>query len=89
MKVIKAVMFANGQPCPHAGMFLKAADFNAHDGQGFMTFTAFPENALQFQTAGEALMFWRTQSKVRRFRPDGRPNRPLTALTIEIEDAPP
>ena len=87
MKVIRAIMFADGTPCPHAGLFLKRADFEAHNGQGFMTFTADISKALKFPTAGDAILFWKTTSKGYPRRPDGKPNRPLTALTVEIEDA--
>jgi hypothetical protein len=88
MKVIKAVMFANGAPCPHAGTYLKSADFEAHGGIGWMTFTRNPGSALKFDSAGAAIAYWRTRSKTVPTRPDGKPNRPLTALTVEIEDAP-
>jgi hypothetical protein len=87
VKVIRAIGFASGVSCPHAGMFLKHADFNAYSGQGLMTFTGDITQAMVFATAGDAIQFWRTRSKAQPTRPDGRPNRPLTALTIEIEDA--
>lgn len=88
MKVIRAIGFANGVPCPHALQFLKSADFEAHGGRGFMTFTEDIDRAMTFPDATAAITFWRTQSKTVPKRPDGRPNRPLTALTVEIEDAP-
>ena len=84
--VIKAVMFANGAKCPHAGMYLARADFDAYDGMGYMDFTADVRKALKFDTAGDAMAFWRTPSTVRPLRPDGQPNRPLTALTVEIAE---
>jgi hypothetical protein len=87
MKVIRAIGFANGFHCPHEGLFLKAADFEAFGGRGYMTFTDDIAKAMKFETAGDAMVMWRTQSKTRPIRPDGEPNRPLTALTIEIEDA--
>jgi hypothetical protein len=87
VKVIRAVGFANGQYCPHEGQYLKKADFEAFGGQGHMTFTNDVNKALKFATAGDALIFWQTTSKTRPKRPDGQPNRPLTALTVEIEDA--
>lgn len=87
MKVIRAVMFANGTPCPHAGQFLKGANFEAFNGQGHMTFTEDITQALKFSNVGAAMAFWATTSKGHPRRPDGKPNRPLTALTIEIEDA--
>lgn len=88
MKIIKAVMFANGMPCPHEGQYLKEADFEAHDGRGFMTFTKDINRAMKFEGTGQAMAFWSTRSKTHPTRPDGQPNRPLTALSVEIMDAP-
>lgn len=88
MKLIRAVGFANGVPCPHEGQYLETFDFEASGGRGYGTFTPHAERALQFATAGDAIAFWRTPSATVPTRPDGQPNRPLTALTVEIEDAP-
>jgi hypothetical protein len=82
--VIKAHSFANGAPCPHAGLYLKSMDFDAHDGIGAAEFTPRIERAMKFESATAALEFWRTVSKVKPIREDGKPNRPLTALTAEI-----
>jgi hypothetical protein len=41
--------------------------------------------ALHFADAGAALECWRQS---RGFRPDGKPNRPLTAWTVEIQTVP-
>lgn len=54
-------------------------------GRGYVEFTDSPSEALSFATAGEALTFWKTQSKTVPLRPDGKPNRPMTAYTIVIE----
>lgn len=40
--------------------------------------------ALVFSSAVEAWELWRTQSQTVPTRPDGRPNRPLTALNIVV-----
>jgi hypothetical protein len=88
MKVLKAIGFANGVHCPHEGQYLKYADFDAYDGRGFMTFTKKASDAMTFPDFRAAMVFWQTTSKARPRREDGMPNRPLTALTIEIEDAP-
>lgn len=87
-KVIRAAGFANGTPCPHEGQFLKSFDHEAHRGQGEGDFTANAAEAMKFKGTTEAFEFWRRQSKTRKLRPDGKPNRPLTSLSIMIEDAP-
>jgi hypothetical protein len=85
--VIKAVGFANGQRCPHSGQYLKSFDFEAYGGQGWGVFTGDRKKAMQFADSGAAYEFWRTVPKIRPRRSDRQPNRPLTALTIEIEPA--
>jgi hypothetical protein len=83
--VILAVGFANGAHCPHANQWLKTFDHDACDGQGYGTFTPDPEQAMQFDDAAAAMTFWKKQSRVRPLRQDGKPNRPLTALTVVID----
>jgi hypothetical protein len=43
-----------------------------------------PGKAKRFLSFAEAAEFWKTQSKTVPYRPDGKPNRPLTAFTVEI-----
>jgi hypothetical protein len=52
---------------------------------GSIHLTSDRDCARRFATAAEALTAWTTQSTVRPLRPDGKPNKPLTALTVEIE----
>jgi hypothetical protein len=66
--------------------FLKSYDPEAHDGMGFAEWTTELDQAMKFDTAGEAWMLWRTIPTSRPRRPDGQFNRPLTAFTIEVMD---
>jgi hypothetical protein len=84
--VIRALGFANGMPCPHENEWLKNFDHEAFNGQGHGVFTDRIEHALRFAAKNAPLAFWNKQSTVRPLRPDGRPNKPLTALTVEIEE---
>lgn len=86
--VIVAVGFANGTPCPHEGQYLRTFDFDAFNGGGYGTFTWDARKAMRFATKGNAMEYWRTVSKVKPTRPDGQPNRPLTALSVEIKELP-
>ena len=88
MKVIRILGFASGALCPHAGQYLETFDFEAFSGQGYGTFTPDPAKAMTFADAEAALTFWNTQSKSQRTRPDGKPNKPLTASHAEIMDSP-
>lgn len=83
---ITALGFANGAPCAHAGQYLKSFDHEAHNGRGDGTFTRDLKKAMRFADAGEAFSFWRKQSvtKPNRDYGDFGPNRPMTALSIEI-----
>jgi len=53
-------------------------------GRGDLKVTRDPAKALRFPDAAKAMEFYRRQSKTRRWRSDGRPNRPLTAYSVEI-----
>jgi hypothetical protein len=83
--VIRAVGFTNGRPCPHEDQFLKNFNHDAYGGQGYGEFTARPSEAKQFDSYLDAIEFWNKCSMVKPLRPDGKPNRPLTALTMIIE----
>ena len=65
------------------GQYLKSFDVEAHDGRGTAEWTDDVTLAMQFADVVEAVQVWRTQSKVRPLREDGRPNRPLTAFHME------
>lgn len=66
--------------------WLAAADVDARGGRGSARLTLVASEALAFPSMQEAFAFWRQQSTRRPLRPDGRPNRPLTAYTVEFEE---
>jgi hypothetical protein len=86
--IMRVVARADGQPFPFAGQFVRKVDLDAHDGRGLVEFTPDPRQALRFACAFDALALWRSESKARPTRRDGQPNRPLTATSIEIVEAP-
>ena len=86
--VIRAMGFANGVHCPHLNEYLVSFDHEAHDGRGFGTFSPRLSRAMVFDTRVEAMQFWQKQSTTMPLRPDGEPNRPLTALSISVEPLP-
>lgn len=82
-QVIRIVCMADGRPSAFDGMYLWSWDLES----GFeaaLTAVPDPRSAHQFSTPAEALALWRSQSARIPKRPDGKPNRPLTAYTIEI-----
>jgi hypothetical protein len=81
-KIIKCVMLANGDPGP-AGQYL--ASYDQETGESVWTLDK--DMAKPFPGALEAIEFWRQVLPSQPVRPwDGKPNRPLTAFTIEIEE---
>ena len=80
MYVIQAVGFANGMPCDHVGQYLESFDPDANGGRGCATWTPDLSKAMRFADVREAHEMWKRQSSVLPPRPDGKPNRPLTAL---------
>ena len=91
MILIRCVAF-NGLAQHHpsqgtpAGQYLRTYDPEYADGRGYAVWTDDPEEALRFETSGEAWMLWRKVPFKRPRRDDGAVNRPLTAFTVELVD---
>jgi hypothetical protein len=71
------------------GEYVKSYDPNAFDGRGDATFTKDITKALKFPDKSWAMRFAMHQPINRPFRADGKPNRPLTAFTLEFVDVDP
>lgn len=66
------------------GKYVVSYDPDAYDGRGYATWTDDLAEALRFPTPAEALVFYQRTSTVLPIRPwDGKPNRPLTAYSLE------
>jgi hypothetical protein len=82
--VIKFVGSALGNPTDADGKYLRAYVPEPH---GRLVVCDDPADAQRFAFVGDAIGFWRQAYGT---RPDGRPNRPLTAWTVDLETyAPP
>lgn len=78
---------ARGGALPGDGQYLKAMDFERHDGRGELELTSDLAKAKRFTDIAEAMEFWRTVPKCKPRRDhDNRPNRPLTAANWEFKD---
>jgi hypothetical protein len=73
------IMFAVEQ-----GEYVVSCDVDAMGGVGAVVFGS-REQAMRFEDAACALAYWKLQSRVQPFRLDGKPNRPLSALTVELQ----
>lgn len=71
-------------PADAVGAYVAEYDPDAHDGWGSVLLDGDPAKAATFDTAKGAFEFWQRTSQVRPVRPDGLPNRPLTAFTVEV-----
>lgn len=75
---------AAGLPCPERGHYVQSMDFEAMEGFGHLTVTKDIRKALHFAKVVEAMEFMHTVPKCHPKRPDGKPNRPMTAFTVGI-----
>lgn len=66
------------------GEYLAAFDAEAHGGRGEATFTRELAGAMVFPDVAAAWRFIGTRPHARPTRPDGKPNRPLMAFTLQI-----
>jgi hypothetical protein len=70
------------------GQWLRSYDPDAHNGRGEAQWTTDASLALAFSDAVEAHSYWTQTSRTMPIRPDGKPNRPLTAFTVEVAPLP-
>jgi hypothetical protein len=87
LKIIAAAGFAPAPP-GSGPYYVMAYDPDSNDGRGEVTTTTDIFKALAFEKSYEAWEKWKQQSRVRPLRSDGRPNRPLTAFTVTVEEVP-
>lgn len=73
-----------GMPGGPIGQFLMGFDVDANQGRGSDSWCFSARGAMHFPDAAAAMAAWKTQSTRFPTRTDGRPNRPLTAYSIEI-----
>jgi hypothetical protein len=66
-----------------SGLFLRSFDPDAYRGRGSIVTTRLIEEAQRFDSFLAVMEEWKRQSTRRPLRPDGEPNRPLTAWSIE------
>jgi hypothetical protein len=84
--VIRIIERADSSDSPEAGQYVVVFDHDAHAGRGTGMFSRDVAHALRFNTKADAIEFWNRASRLRPLRPDGEPNKPMTAYTVEIEE---
>lgn len=82
--VVRVVGRADGGKTPHDGRYVTAWSPHTTAGTLVLTSTADVARARRF-TRKEAFCEWREVSRVQPVRPwDGKPNRPLSGVSIEL-----
>jgi hypothetical protein len=86
--VVMIVGLPDGLPTPYDGQYVVA--WNPHVRYGTLAITTTPDKtkARVFASLDEAVGEWNTVSKVQPVRPDRRPNKPLSGISITFEAAP-
>jgi len=92
MRLIE-VMQPGASPTPYDGQFLQEYDPNrdgiSPDGKRMLAHlvcTPEPREAMRFANPGIAWQQWLLVDERNPVRPDGKPNRPLSAFSISIEE---
>jgi hypothetical protein len=75
-------------PPPPTGAWLESYDPSAANGRGVVAWTTDAAKAARFPSPQAAFRAWRSSPRCHPTRPDGKPNRPLTAYTVAIEPLP-
>lgn len=84
-KFVIQIMGPVGGRMPPVPTYVLDFDPNADGGRGNVIMTQKREEAKRFDSTKQAYEFYMTQSTTVPLRPDGRPNRPLTAYNITIQ----
>jgi hypothetical protein len=88
MIALKIMGYADGSQCPLTGQYVRACDFDAGEGRGNVVTTTRQDRALMFGSFKDAFGYWQTVSRRYPLRPDGMPNRPLSAYHMEVVKCP-
>lgn len=84
--VIRLLALADGRHTSVDGTYVADYDPDGNDGRGELVTTPHKTHARQFTDAIAALSYWRAPAgPPHHLRPDGKPNRPMTMFTVQIE----
>lgn len=86
--VIRIVGLAGGERAPQGeSMYVQSYTPDGNEGRGEVELTTYRSAAKQYADAAEAHQEWARVSRTHPTRSDGKPNRPLSAFTIEVVQA--
>jgi hypothetical protein len=84
--VIQIQGLANGEPSGADGQYVKSYTPDGNEGAGDLELTRHRGQAKRYASKAEAMDDWKRVSSTHPTRSDGRPNRPMSAFTVLIED---
>lgn len=83
--LVRLVSWANGAPLQCAGEYLRDINVQKADkSEYWLKTTKYKFKARKFKSPLEVFTIWKEVLQSDPVRPDGKPNRPFTALNIEI-----
>lgn len=82
--VMRIVGVADGRPCAEAGCYVRRYTPDGFGGNGRIVVTPNEAHARRYPDQLSAWQEYLRTSATHPRRPDGQPNRPLTAYTVEI-----
>jgi hypothetical protein len=86
--VMKCIEWATGDACEFEGQYFKRFDPFAHNGVGDAVWTPNIDEAARFADQLEAIKVYHSIPRCHPVRlTDGKPNKPITAYTVLIEEA--
>lgn len=81
---IQIIGYADNTECEVAGRYVQSFNFDGAAGRGIGRYCLNQNEAKRFDTKLDAIVFTRTQSRVKPLRDDGMPNRPMTGMHVAI-----
>jgi hypothetical protein len=84
MVAMKLIGLATGERTAIDGSYVLTYSPDGHGGQGRLEVTRKLALAKRYDSGGDALADWQRVSATHPVRIDGKPNRPLSAYTVEI-----
>jgi hypothetical protein len=84
--IIQILGLASGEPSEADGQYVKSYTPDGHEGAGDLVLTRHRGQAKHYASKGAAMEERKRVSATHPTRSDGRPNRPMSAFTVSIED---
>ena len=85
--IIRIVGLATSETTSADGMYVTEYTPDGNDGQGMLTLTPHRHAAKRYSSKADAMAQWMAVSRTHPTRPDGKPNRPMSAFSVEVTNA--